>query len=298
VVALGDLLADSDLSGQVEAVRLSPGPLSLEDLSRLWSGILQLPFYPSLTYQAGVVLIESTDAPQPALPVRDRRVYALPIREPRVERILSHGAAETEAVAQRPISLGDTVVLEGRSLRGEITEVRLGDAIAAPTEVTDTALTFRVAEPPFPAGSLRAGVLGVQVVHSLALGSPPEAHRGSESVAMPLVLRPRITSVSMGGASPPAGRVLNVTVSPPIAPEQRVRVLLNEIAPPPGRPARAFMLPALTQPQSPTDPTVVRADADTVPAGSYVVRVQVDGAESLLERDADERYSTPEVTVP
>ena len=53
-----------------------------------------------------------------------------------------------------------------------------------------------------------------------------------------------------------------------------------------------------------SQPVIAAADSnqilipiDNVPAGSYVVRVQVDGAESLLTM-AGNLFSTPTVTVP
>ena len=54
-------LAQADLADQVELVKLAPAPLSLEDLSRLWS-VLGTPYLLSLTYTATVVLIPAESA--------------------------------------------------------------------------------------------------------------------------------------------------------------------------------------------------------------------------------------------
>lgn len=51
-------LADADLADQVELVKVSPAPMSLEEMSKLWS-VLQTPYLLSLTYTATVVLIEA-----------------------------------------------------------------------------------------------------------------------------------------------------------------------------------------------------------------------------------------------
>lgn len=53
-------LAGSDLADQVERVKLDQLNLSLEELSKLWSIFLQIPYVLSLVYRASVVLIESS----------------------------------------------------------------------------------------------------------------------------------------------------------------------------------------------------------------------------------------------
>jgi uncharacterized protein DUF4255 len=51
-------LGESDLAGQVDLVKLSPTILSMEEMSNLWSILLQTPYILSLTYVATVVLIQ------------------------------------------------------------------------------------------------------------------------------------------------------------------------------------------------------------------------------------------------
>src|SRR6266702_8659206 len=68
-------LATSNLADEVELVKFSPLHLSLEELSKIWSVFFQIPYTLSVAYQGTVVLIESDDIPQSALPVRDRKIY-------------------------------------------------------------------------------------------------------------------------------------------------------------------------------------------------------------------------------
>ncbi len=49
-------LDGSDLHEQTEPIRITPHPLSLEDMSKLWN-ILQTPYHISVAYQVSVVLI-------------------------------------------------------------------------------------------------------------------------------------------------------------------------------------------------------------------------------------------------
>jgi hypothetical protein len=72
-------LADSDLADQIELVRFTPIPLSLEELSRLWSVFYQIPYTLSVAYHASVVLIEAAVTPQPAPPVQTPQVTVAPV---------------------------------------------------------------------------------------------------------------------------------------------------------------------------------------------------------------------------
>ena len=78
-------------------------------------------------------------------------------------------------------------------------------------------------------------------------------------------------------------------------------LLLNELAPPPTRPARSysFFAPADNGivPPAQIDTGTITFPISFVPPGAYLVRVQVDGAESPLQVDGTGRYSTPAVTI-
>lgn len=66
--APGGFLNDSDLAGQTESINLSPHALTLEELSKLWSVMFQVPYALSMSYQCSVVLIDGPAvAPAPAV---------------------------------------------------------------------------------------------------------------------------------------------------------------------------------------------------------------------------------------
>lgn len=288
-------LAGSDLAEQMELVRFTPLDLSLEELSKLWSVFFQVPYKLSLAYQASVVLIDAEVAVEPALPVQARNLYVMPFRQPVVDEV---AAAAGPGV---PILPGDTIVLRGRNLRGEAVRVRIGGADVVPQadEVGDDEV--RVA---LPAG-LPAGVLGAQVVHRRWMGTPPTLHAGTESNVAPFVLRPKIKKVPDPVTGPDfavsisaAGSVLTVTVEiePVVNTEQRVVLLLNLLGDPvPSTEAKAFSAVAEARDDD-ADPIVFELrgpKTDQV----LLVRVQVDGAESLLHM-ADGAYAAPKVKVP
>jgi hypothetical protein len=282
----------SDLADQVDVVRFTLLPLSLEELSKLWSTFFQAPYRLSVAYHAAVVLLESDVTPQPALPVLTRGVDVAAFNVPSITRVIAD-TAPTD-----PVIPGTTLRIEGRRLRGAfITRVRLGDVeVLVPSDrVTGTRLKVDV-----PAG-VAAGVRRVQVLHPRLVGMPPVERGGAESAAAPIVIRPALT----GPAAPVAGAAGTVAVRVPLTPavgrQQRVVLLLNEHHPPPAeeRPARAYVFVA-----PPLDPAVpAPVGAVTVPVtgvapGDYLVRVQVDGAESVLGIGADGRYDQPRVRIP
>jgi hypothetical protein len=285
-----DYLAASDLAEEVELVRFTPSALTLEELSKLWSVFFQTPHALSVAYQASVVLIESEDvAPPPALPVRRAGIYVLPFGQPAIERVQAAGGP------QAPIVAGSTLSILGRRLRGTPTQVRFGDVLVAPppSDVGDTRITVGV-----PAGA-RAGIQGVQVVHPVLMGEPPAEHRGAESNVAAFVLRPTITVAVTGVAGTgdqPRSANVDVSFNPAVGRSQRVVLLLNEFHPPPDRPARAYHF-AAPAPAAPGPAATRRIPISGVAAGTYLVRVQVDGAESLLRAGSGGDYDAPQVTL-
>jgi hypothetical protein len=79
--------------------------------------------------------------------------------------------------------------------------------------------------------------------------------------------------------------------------------MLNEYRPPSDRPARAYSF--TVPPRKATDPdensdesSFIQVHVSGVDPGTYLVRVQVDGARSPLRFNVDlERYDSPQVTI-
>lgn len=72
------ILANSNLMNEIEQVKFTPMPFSLEELSKLWSVFFQTAYQLSIAYLASVVFIERQPAPGRALPVQTRTVTAIP----------------------------------------------------------------------------------------------------------------------------------------------------------------------------------------------------------------------------
>jgi hypothetical protein len=278
-VAFLPVLALSDLAQAIESVKLTPLPLSLEELSKLWSVFFQVPYNLSMAYQATVVVIEGTETGQSALPVLDRRLYVVPFQSAFIEEVEPAGGAGQPILAGAP---GDTLVLRGRQLRRDPTRVVVRGITVDPTSVTDDEVRVSLTVPPFPANTLRAGVQGVSVVHPIRMGAPPVEHAGFESNVAAFVLRPRVSAVSA-----PTSIQVSATLVPGLGKGQRAVLLLNGALP---TPPAAHVFP---NPPAPADTSTVAFAIAGVAPGDYYVRVQVDGAESPWSPIAG-----PKVTIP
>ena len=256
-------LAGSGLDSQIERVRFTPTALSLEEFSKLWSVFFQVEYSLSAVYQASVVLMESSDTPVPAPPVIQPNLYVVPFRSPYISQIIAQDG--------KPITSVSTILIQGTHLMNPNTFVFLEGQELSPTAISDTQLTL-----PIPA-NLHAGVKAVQVLQKIDMGTPATIHRGFESNVAPFVLHPKVQSATAVAApTPPGGTNVTLTLTPNIGIGQRAVLLLNDVA---SATPTSFSSTAVV---STADANQIVINIANVPTGTYLVRAQVDGAESLL----------------
>lgn len=77
-VAANAFLAGADLADEVETVKFTPQPLTLEELSKLWSVLFQTTYTLSMAYDASVVLITADSAPSMVQPVLTPAIHVFP----------------------------------------------------------------------------------------------------------------------------------------------------------------------------------------------------------------------------
>ena len=264
-------LAKSDFESTGEAVHLTPIPLSLDDLSKLWSVFFQAKYTLSVAYQASVVTVEADEEPSSPLPVLTRNVAVFPSLGPEIDRVVS----------QPPIVAGSLLTLSGRNFDSPKTTLRIGGASVTPKTVNDSTITVDLTKPPL--ADLRAGVMTVQVVQSANFG-PTGDHVIFESNLASLVLAPKITAATFTAPN------VQLTVDPAVVKDQKLVLLLNQMSP--AGTAYRFVATAAATGTSQT------VKVDSVDPGTYLVRLQVDGAESPLDVDSNGHYSGPTVAVP
>lgn len=256
------LVPDADLDLQGERVRVTPQPLGVDEMYRLWMAF-QTQYRISAAYEVSVVLIDSARAARTPLPVLtrgegDSGVVAQSDLVPPFPAVSSCRLAEGRTTA-RP---GDVLTLLGHHLE-EAQEVRLRHRSAGPAQAPVQKVSAEQVQFTLPA-VLPAGMWAAEVRFG-------NGRAGNE---MQLPVAPVITGglpVTLVRDSAGAVRVALTCLAPPV-PGQEVFLLLGDrqIAPDAG-PGLAF--------------TVAGAGA-----GEYLVRLRVDGVDSLL---VDHRVSPP-----
>ncbi|MGB8022380.1 MAG: DUF4255 domain-containing protein [Candidatus Nanopelagicales bacterium] len=297
----GDPLAKVDLAEQADLIRITPLALSLDDLANLWSSFFQVEYRLSVAYQAEVVVLTPPESPVRPLPVRERRLLASTIQRPVVRAVVP--AAGRDA----PILPGSALRIDGQDLRGlEATSVRFGEVRVAPTAATGDRIEVTV-----PA-DVRAGAAGLMVEHQRHMGEPPTLRPAGQSAVVPIVIHPRIQpdgvghriAIGPGAVEAPPGYftgVMHVSVDPPVGSRQEVSLMLNRLGG--GGESFSFLDERRDAPTEPAATNDLTIEFVAVPAGDYLVRVIVSGAESPLDvataPGPDQgTYTAPRVSVP
>lgn len=284
-------LFDSDLDDELELVKFTPIPLSLEELSKVWSVFFQTHYTLSIAYQATVVLVDADVAPVVTLPVRETRFYSEPYQQIVVDSILNN--ADTAL----PITRSSTLLVKGSGFSGENIRVRIGGEEVTPTVLSDKELTLVLAS--VPAGGLRAGVQGLQVIRKRPMGIPEVGetegplHNSTESNVAAFVLRPTIaTPIADGTTNVDDVTTINVTLVDTVGKSQRALLYLNESSAP------ATASHTLVATRRTADGTALEFKMKGLGTGTFLARVQIDGAESLLTVDGTtKKYNGPTVTL-
>lgn len=270
-------LATSDLADADEVVRVSPDPLDLDELSKLWSVFFQSPYQLSATYVASAVLVEEQDGTVvSAPPVLEPQLTVRGLLKPTIV------SARNAAGARASVVSDSVLAIEGSGLRGDQTLVRIGSEELTPAPSDTSATSVRVGLD--AATGLRPGLQPVVIAHRWLVGDPAQPRGGEISNAAGVFVSPRIT------ASVGAGE-LTVVSDLEVGVRQQASVSL--LVPATGVPARVLDVPARS-----ADTTTLTVPIAGVSAGQYGVTVQVDGAASPVTRNPAGVITSPVVTVP
>lgn len=264
-------LPGNDLANQIERVRVTPLPQSVEELSKLWTAF-QTNYRSSAVYEVAVVLIDSQAAVRAPLPVlrrgeQDRGVIAT-----------ASAAAVLDALgfphAQAAVRLGEDIVLSGRQLGADYTLARFSSLrLDAPVNVAP--------QPGAAAGTLRVHLADASTdpdaasrwapgIYTVALLVQPPDLPALLSNELPLALAPIITVSPLSASA--GDLTLQLTCLPRIRDGQRVLLLFGD---------RVLAPQSLGNPADPHQPTSLTFLVPGVMAGKYTVRLRVDGADSI-----------------
>jgi hypothetical protein len=194
-------ILDDTLAGEFERVRITLQPMTLEDLSKLWTAMPQANFRCSVVYRVSVAQIESRRArsyPRPVgeLPLAGPRVYALPLRTPHIDdvRVILKNDPKKE---ERPFPyarIGDTLVIRGYNLSSETTRVSIAgaDVTIGEGELEDERIQVAIPDDP----QLQPGPVTVKVTKDVLVRTPPESSTGFSSNLAVFMLVPAIETCS------------------------------------------------------------------------------------------------------
>lgn len=291
----------SELHKQVERLRITPQPISLDEVSKLWTGF-QTQYRLSAAYEVSVALIESRRSARTPLPVltrggkdekgNEKGVFVYPNLIPPFPTLedVTFSNKQTGALP------GDQFTLTGHHLGIETDTVIVRFAhplLVTPNEITvlpgdrsETRITVQLPDDPpnWPAGFYRIAVLVKTIIDTKEY-----THTTNE---IPLMMMPFVKTIAIDSVNIEA----TVTCSPQVWPDQEASLLLGD------REFKADSHP------SKTDTLKCSLDADDdkncdVPPGKYYVRLRVNGVDSPLidySKEPPEFYTGPnyEVTIP
>jgi hypothetical protein len=264
------LLSVSGIDLQPEHVRITRLPLSLDELSKLWM-MFQTDYRISAAYQVAVVLIESMQPARSALPVlrrgaADEGAAVSAARIPILTGIQPSGSMPSATQGADVTVLGRFLDAEGIQVR--FTSLRLAAPVEmAPVEVHSDSVRVHLSSLAEDPSAYATWVPGFYTT-ALAVRNPGKPVLVTNEVA--IALAPVITIFPL---SAPAGDlVLTVTCTPRVHDDQSAILLFGDSQ----VPAQGRNTPADTS--QPTSFTfLVR---NTLP-GTYLVRLRVDGVDSL-----------------
>lgn len=269
------ILHDS-LRGDFENIKLYLEPLSLDDLSKVWTA-LTTPFRLSVAYMVSVVQIEShllrrypKRVGEP--PKGGPRIRVLPFRFPHIDEI---NVIRSSTNGDDPVEsrfayarIGDTLILRGHDLVGDNPpRVTLGTVVIKPDTIT-LARDDRIEVPIPDDPAIQPGPNPVKVAHQLAAedGQPRPVYDSNLAV---FVLVPRVKQVEI--VSDNAGKKIQVS-GKRLAHEKLDSLILV---------GDKIIRPELSKDTGNKESEIKFPIPEKLIPGEYPVRVRVNGAESI-----------------
>jgi hypothetical protein len=269
--AIAAALAKNDLGAQFESLRITPLATTVDEISKLWM-VFQTQYRISAAYEVTVLLIDSLQQARSPLPVLqrgqgDKGVTSIASALP----VLTGIAMPRSQFAAR---LGENITLQGKALTTNNTSVRFSSQrLDTQLELTPTAadegggLAVHIPGKAEDINVLENWTPGQYTV-GLVLRLPGVPELVSNETAF--ALAPQITiqpplSVTKGTVN------LSIDCEPRLTGDQRVLLLFGDRQIKPG---------SINTPAMPA-PSTVTFSIPNVDVGSYVVRLRVDGVDSI-----------------
>ena len=264
-------LANNDLADQFERLRITPLTIGIEEMSKLWT-VFQTQYRVSAAYEVTVVLIDSRASVKAALPVLtrgagDRGVATVTGPAPSLTEIRPPRSQPAARQGEDIIILGEQLTMANAIVRFSSTRLEQPIELAPQPGGTASEITVHLPNQVEDANALSHWAPGFYtcVLSITHLGVPTLI---SNPVAF--ALAPRITVTPN---SAPAGTInLTLTSAPRIVATQRVLLIFGDQQIEPSN---------ISTPADVTQPSTLTFAVPGVVAGSYLVRLRVDGVDSI-----------------
>lgn len=279
----------SDVENQVDRIRITMQPLTIEELYRLWTGF-QTQYRLSVSYEVSVILIESSRAVSTPLPVlklgvTGRGATVTPDVFPYpvlfsvqlnnfVSPISPGSFGGLNPANVPPIALpGDKLVIQGHRLSGPQVNVSFASAAATPAVPVvpdaNTGDSITVTIPPDTTGSWPYGYYTLSVIitsPNVIPGQPPQVQTTN---ALAVALAPQIDTTTKPTATRDSQGNVTITLSSvqQVLPTQNVSLLLNDLE------VLADVRTVMTN--------ALSFAGQNIPAGDYLMRLRIDGVDSF-----------------
>ena len=270
-------LSAEDIADQIELIKISPSYLSSEELSKLWTA-MQARYRPSMAYMVSVVLIQAQGDARVPPPVLqrgsgDRGPLAQASAPPVLQAVRNPAAPLLPA-----LRLGDDLSLVGNTLAraGTLTALftneRLGITNTLPLSPGASTSELR-GHLPSMVEQAAAMNLWATGVYSVALRVQETGVPGWTTNSLPIAIAPRISAAPLAAAAG-AAFTLTVRCTPRLRPLQEpgVRLLLG---------TTELLAASITTPADTTQPSSITFAVPAQDAGEYLLRLRVDGIDSL-----------------
>jgi hypothetical protein len=263
-------LAGNDLANQFERLKVTPLPMTIEDLSKLWM-VFMTQYRISAAYEVTVVLIDSKTPVRSPLPVLTRGQADQ--GWPTTATVAPVLAEARPARSQQAARLGEDVVVAGARLTGgavvRFTSTRVAQAVELPASAGGTASEITV-HLPGQAQDPNALARWAPGLYTVALVIRDGGAQAIPSNEVALALAPLITVTPTRASH---GTItLNITCEPRIVPGQRVLLVFGD---------QQAQAASVTTPPDPVRPTTLTFTLRGITAGRYLVRLRVDGVDSI-----------------
>jgi len=295
-----DFLKGSNLASQQQGIKFVPNPMTQEEISRLWSVLFQTPYCLSLAYQALSVIIEGEKSGKSSLPVRSVGI-SLNLSRMSIAQIDILGE---NSVFNKGIKIDSRLIVHGKNFQSsDDIKVKIGKALLSPQKVEDTRIDLNLSRlSSSEIQTLRAGEQYLEVVKTF--DTPSGTSQTISSNPLPLTICPQIVKkiqvkeLDLDWQNLYSGEIV-IETDLIIDARQSRFLLLNEIT---NEPPNDYVFAAESIEKKSNNKIVFKISG--VKASRYLVRLQIDLAESPLEYDTtpgsptENQYIFPQISIP